>query len=100
MTNRKRRDPIFAAAVLKLTFQSRKAEQSPQFQEIYQGVLRDLGITDEQVDVYLQEHRSEVEAAIRAKGRGASGSDRLRESAADSERDDEDETEGTDEEQD
>lgn len=76
MTNRKKRDPIFAAAVLKLTFQNRKEEQSPQFKEIYLGVLRDLGITDEEVDAYLNDHRADVEAAIRAKGRGSSSADR------------------------
>lgn len=73
MSNGKKRDPIFGAAVLKLTFLQRKEEQSPQFQEIYEGVLRDLKLTDEQVETYLQTHRDEVEAAIRAKSRGSTG---------------------------
>lgn len=67
---RKKRDPIFGAAVLKLTFQRRRDEHSPQFQMIYDGVLRDLKLTDEQVDAYLATHLTEVEAAIAAKARG------------------------------
>jgi hypothetical protein len=65
----KKRDPIFGAAVLKLTFQRRHDEQSPQFHAIYGGVLRDLKVTDEQVATYLAEHLPEVEAAIRSHGR-------------------------------
>lgn len=60
----RKKDPLFGAAVLKLTFQRRSDEQSPQFVSIYEGVLRDLGITDAQVDAYLASHRSKVEAAI------------------------------------
>lgn len=70
--DRPRRDPLFGAAVLKLTFQRRKDEQSPQFQMIYNGVLRDLNVTDAQVEAYLAEHLPEVEAAIRARLRGES----------------------------
>lgn len=70
---RPRRDPLFGAAVLKLTFQRRQDEQSPQFREIYNGVLRDLKVTDEQVEAYLAEHLAEVETAIRARLRGESG---------------------------
>ena len=67
---RPRRDPIFGAAVLKLTFQLRKDEQSPQFKSIYEGVLRDLKVTDEAVEAYLAAHRPAVEEAIRSHGRG------------------------------
>ena len=65
----KKRDPIFGAAVLKLTFQRRHDEQSPQFEAIYGGVLRDLKITDAQVEKYLAEHLPEVEQAMRLHGR-------------------------------
>ena len=70
--DRPRRDPLFGAAVLKLTFQRRKDEQSPQFKMIYDGVLRDLKVTDAQVEAYLAQHLPEVEAAIRARLRGES----------------------------
>ena len=65
---RRRRDPAFKAAVLKLTFNRRKDEQSPQFEAIYKGVLRDLKLTDEEVETYLQSHMPEVEAAIARQG--------------------------------
>ncbi len=72
MTNpsRSRRDPIFGAAVLKLTFQRRRDEQSPQFRAIYSGVLRDLKVTDAEVDAYIASHLSDLEEAIRAHARG------------------------------
>jgi len=66
-----KKDPLFGAAVLKLTFMRRRDEQSPQFQAIYNGVLRDLKITDEDVEGYLATHLTDVEAAIAAKGRGS-----------------------------
>ncbi len=69
---RVRRDPIFGAAVLKLTFQRRKDEQSPQFRAIYEGVLRDLNLTDAQVEAFLASHLPEVEESIRSHGRGES----------------------------
>jgi hypothetical protein len=69
-TPRKRKDPIFGAAVLKLLFRSRHDEQSPQYLEIYRGVLRDLSLTDEEVERYLEANRPAVEEAIRARLRG------------------------------
>ena len=73
MTEGKRKkDPLFGAAVLKLTFLRRNEEQSPQFTTIYEGVLRDLGVTDAEVDAYLAAHRAEVEAALTGPGRRGS----------------------------
>lgn len=66
MTTRKR-NPLFGAAVLKLSFELRESEGSEGFRFVYDGVLRDLGVTDEEVDQYLAEHRSEVEDAVRGK---------------------------------
>lgn len=63
-SERKKRDPIFGAAVLKLTFVRRREEQSPQFRSIFEGVLRDLKVTEAQVDAYLAAHRTQIEAAI------------------------------------
>jgi hypothetical protein len=67
---RTKRDPLFGAAVLKLTFHLRKDEQSPQFREVYEGVLASLKVTDAQVDAYLAKHRAAVEAAIDGRSRG------------------------------
>ena len=36
---------------------------------LYEGVLRDLGLTDEQVERYQQEHAAEVAEAIAGQGR-------------------------------
>ena len=69
----KKRDPLFGAAVLKLTFQRRHDEQSPQFRAIFQGVLRDLKVTEAQVDAYLDAHLPELEAAMRSQRGSGSG---------------------------
>lgn len=58
-----RRDPLFAAAVLKLSFLRRGEAAIAGWQAVYDGVLRDLGLTDAEVDAYLLAHRAEVEAA-------------------------------------
>ena len=36
---------------------------------LYEGILRDLEVTDEMVETYLMEHEAEVEQAIRSHGR-------------------------------
>lgn len=53
--------------MLKLSFLRRKEEQSPQFLAIYQGVLRDLQVTDAQVEAYLEANLAAVEAALQGK---------------------------------
>ena len=61
----KKRDPLFGAAVLKVSFRMRGDEAGEGFRRVYEGVLRDLGLTDEEVEAYLASHRDEVEAAAR-----------------------------------
>ena len=36
---------------------------------LYEGILRDLGVSDADVEDYLAEHAEEVEQAIRSHGR-------------------------------
>ena len=60
-----KRDPRFGAAVLKVSFRMRGDEATEAFQRVYEGVLRDLGVTDEEVERYLDEHREEIEQAAR-----------------------------------
>lgn len=72
MSDTKKKDPLFAAAVLKLTYVRRQEEQSPHFATIYQGVLRDLKLTDEEVDAYLEKNRARVEEALTGPGRRGS----------------------------
>lgn len=67
---KKRRDPLFAAAVLKLSFRLANSEKAPAYQSVYQGVLRDFGIEDEAVESYLGENYEKVLKAARGKERG------------------------------
>lgn len=59
---------LFGAAVLKASFRLRGEEASAPFRAIFLGVLRDLALTEADVDRYLEAHRDEVEAAVRGKG--------------------------------
>ncbi len=62
-----REERLFAAAVLRRSFELRGDEHREQFEFVYAGVLRDLELGAEEVEAYLAAHRREVEAAI---GRG------------------------------
>lgn len=59
-----REEKLFAAAVLKRSFSLRGEEHKEGFRFVYEGVLRDLGLEDDQVEAFLAEHRGEVDAAI------------------------------------
>jgi hypothetical protein len=63
-----RADRLFAAAVLRRSFQLQDGQYREGFQFVYQGVLRDLGLEDAEVVEYLGAHRAEVEAAIGRRG--------------------------------
>ncbi len=63
---RPRKNPLFGAAVVKAVLKRREGVQTS---ALYEGILRDLGVTDEQVEQFLVEHASEVEEAIRSHGR-------------------------------
>ncbi len=57
-------EKLFAAAVLKRSFELRGDEHREGFRFVYEGVLRDLGLDDADVDAYLETHAGEVDAAI------------------------------------
>lgn len=59
------RERLFGAAVLKVSSTLRGAHESPAYKSIYPGVLRDLGVTDEEVDAYVESNREEVERAAK-----------------------------------
>ena len=59
------KDPLYGAAVLKMSFRLRGDETSAAFKVVYPGVIRDLGIEDAAVEKYIVEHRVEVEKAAR-----------------------------------
>jgi hypothetical protein len=64
---RTRGEKLFAAAVLRRSFELRGGEHEAAFRFVYDGVLRDLAVGDDEVVEYLAAHRAEVDAAI---GRG------------------------------
>ncbi len=59
------KDKLWGAAVLKMSFRLRGDEQAPAFKAIYPGVLRDLEVTDEEVERYIEQNRGAVEKAAR-----------------------------------
>jgi hypothetical protein len=63
-----KKDPLFGAAVVKAVLRKRTRDAEAT-SLLYQGVLRDLDVTDAEVEAYLAEHESEVERAIRGHGR-------------------------------
>jgi uncharacterized protein YjiS (DUF1127 family) len=62
-----RRSPLFGAAVVKAVLRKRGGVRATS--ALYEGILRDLGITDAEVEAYLADHAVEVEQAIKSHGR-------------------------------
>ena len=63
-----RKNPLFGAAVVKAVLRKRTG-QSGATSILYEGILRDLGVSDDQVERFLAEHEAEVDRAIRSHGR-------------------------------
>jgi hypothetical protein len=59
-----REDRLFSAAVLRRSFELQDAQYRDGFKFVYTGVLRDLELTDADVEAFLAVHREEVERAI------------------------------------
>jgi hypothetical protein len=57
-------EKLFAAAVLRRSFELRGQEYAEGFRFVYEGVLRDMGLEDGAVLEYLAAHREAVEKAI------------------------------------
>ena len=68
-TVKSRRNPLLGAAVLKSLLRRRGGDAGQQTSSLYEGVLRDLDLTDAQVEEYLSTHEAEVERSIRSHGR-------------------------------
>jgi hypothetical protein len=62
-----KKNPLFGAAVVKAVLRKRNGVTATS--ALYEGILRDLGVTDADVEAYLTEHGEEVEQAIRSHGR-------------------------------
>ena len=61
-------EKLFAAAVLRRSFELRGQEYAAGFRFVYDGVLRDMGLKDEAVVAFLASRREEIERAIGRKG--------------------------------
>lgn len=61
---RTRDEKLFAAAVLRRSFELRGEEYADGYRFVYEGVLRDLGVEDGDVQAYLAANLAAVEAAI------------------------------------
>jgi len=61
---RSRDDKLFAAAVLRRSFELSGDEHRQGFRVVYEGVLRDLGLADEEVAQYLRENAPAVDQAL------------------------------------
>jgi len=75
MTNppeKRRRNPLLGAAVLKALLRRRAGDDLAKTKALYEGILRDLALSDAQVEKYLVEHAEEVEETIRGHGRRGS----------------------------
>ena len=57
-------DPLFSAAILKFSFIMNGMVDNPGFRVVYFGTIKELGLTDRQVDAYIEQHRDELEADI------------------------------------
>ena len=59
-----REEKLFGAAVMRRSFELRGAEEGDAFRAVYLGVLRDLGLSDDEVSAFLAANGPAVEAAI------------------------------------
>jgi len=67
-----REQALFGAAVLKLSFTLKSMHRQPGFRVVYYGTLREFGLTDAEVDAFIETHRDALEEKIR-QGRGEPG---------------------------
>ncbi len=63
------RDVLFGAAVLKLSFTLKEMLETPGFTFVYKGTLRELGVTDAQVDRFISKHKDALLDHIEKKSR-------------------------------
>lgn len=64
-----REEMLFAAAVLRRSLELSGDEQRQGFKFVYEGVLRDLHLTDEEVVEFLAGNALEVDAAVGRRNR-------------------------------
>jgi hypothetical protein len=59
-----REEKLFSAAVLRRSFELQESRYQEGFRFVYEGVLRDLGLEEAEVEAYLKKHQAAVEKAI------------------------------------
>jgi hypothetical protein len=64
-----REEALFAAAVLRRSLELSGDEQRQGFKFVYEGVLRDLHLEDEEVGEFLASHALEVDGAVGRRNR-------------------------------
>lgn len=64
-----REEKLFAAAVLRRSFELQDEQYRQGFRFVYEGVLRDLGLEEQDVEQFLAAHREEVETVIGRRSR-------------------------------
>jgi hypothetical protein len=64
-----REERLFSAAVLRRSFELQESRYQDGFRFVYEGVLRDLGLEEREVEEFLAAHRDEVEQAIGRRGK-------------------------------
>ena len=62
-------EKLFAAAVLRRSLEMSGDEQRQGFKFVYEGVLRDLHLADQDVVEFLARHTLEVDAAVGRRNR-------------------------------
>lgn len=59
-----KKERLFAAAVVRRSFELQARDHQAGFQFVYEGVLRDLGLDEDEVERYLAEHHDAIEVAV------------------------------------
>jgi len=60
---------LFSAAVVRASFELQDGRYREGFRFVYEGVLRDLGLTEAEVEAYLAANRDAVRAAMGRSGK-------------------------------
>ena len=63
MAKRKRKtksDRLRSAAIVKLKYHMLTGSMDTGFKTVFEGVLKDLRLTEEEVDLYIKEHAEEL----------------------------------------
>lgn len=62
-------EKLFSAAVLRASFELQDGRYREGFRFVYEGVLRDLGLEEAEVEAFLEQNRDAVRAAMGRAGK-------------------------------